>query len=269
MTTAATRPRHVSRENWNDWRWQLRNQIRSVEDLGEYVDLTEQEREQVAAAGEKYHWAITPYYARLMDPSDPACPLRLQQVPSILELDDGLGIEDPLMEKTNSPVEAVVHVYPDRIAFKVTNVCPTYCRYCFREYFVGHADERRTRAMLEEGIEYVRGHPAIRDVLLTGGDPLLFSDERLERLISQLRSIEHVELIRIGSRTPCTLPQRITPELCGMLERHHPIWLNTHFNHPAEITAEAAEACDRLSRAGVPVGNQSVLLKGSTTASRS
>ena len=262
MTASVTLPTHASQDEWNDWHWQLRHQVRTVEDLEQYINLTDAEREQIAAAGEQFHWAITPYYARLMDPDDPACPLRRQQVPSIQELDDTLGIEDPLMEKSNSPVESVVHVYPDRIAFKVTNVCPTYCRYCFREYFVGNVDERRTRAMLAEGIEYVRSQPSIRDVLLTGGDSLLFSDDRLEDLLAQLRAIEHVELIRIGSRTPCTLPQRITPELCRMLEKYHPIWLNTHFNHPSEVTDEAAEACDRLLRAGIPVGNQSVLLKG-------
>jgi lysine 2,3-aminomutase len=262
MTSTATMPLHASEAQWDDWRWQLRNQIKTVEQLETYLDLTKQEREQIATAGAKFHWAITPYYARLMDPNDPACPLRLQQVPSIQELDDHLGIEDPLMEKSNSPVDAVVHVYPDRVAFKITNVCPTYCRYCFREYFVGNVDERHTRAMLQQGIDYIRSQPAIRDVLLTGGDPLLFSDQRLEDLLSQLRAIEHVEVIRIGTRTPCTLPQRITPELCSMLEKYHPIWLNTHFNHPTEITAEAATACDRLLRAGIPVGNQSVLLKG-------
>ena len=247
---------------WRDWRWQLRNRITTADQLANYMNLTAAEREEIERAGGEFRWAVTPYYAALMDPDDPSCPLRLQQVPSVQELTDELGIPDPLLEKSNSPVSSVVHVYPDRVAFKVTNVCPTYCRYCFREYFVGNVEEHHTREKVQEGIDYIRRTPAIRDVLITGGDPLLFSDERLEDLFSQLRSIEHVELIRAGSRTPCTLPQRITPELCELLSRFHPIWLNTHFNHPDEITDEAAAACDRLTRAGVPVGNQTVLLKG-------
>ena len=249
-------------EQWQDWRWQLRNRITTPEGLAQYVNLTPQERSDIERAGEEFRWAITPYYASLMDADDPGCPLRIQQVPSIQELGDDIGIPDPLLEKSNSPVDSVVHVYPDRVAFKITNVCPTYCRYCFREYFVGNVEEHHTRDKVQEGIEYIRDTPAIRDVLITGGDPLLFSDERLDDLLSQLRAIDHVEIIRTGSRTPCTLPQRITPELCELLSRYHPIWLNTHFNHPTEVTAEAAEACDRLLRAGIPVGNQTVLLKG-------
>ena len=255
-------PRGITKEQWSDWRWQLRNQVRTIEQLEQFINVSDAEKEQITRAGAQYPWAITPYYASLMDPGNRGCPLRLQQVPSIQELDGELGMPDPLLEKSNSPVDAVVHVYPDRVAFKITNVCPTYCRYCFREYFVGNLEEHHTRETLQAGVEYVRRTPAIRDVLLTGGDPMLFSDERLEELIAQLRAIDHVEIIRIGTRVPCTLPQRITPELCAVLEKYHPIWLNTHFNHPNEITPEAAEACDRLLRAGVPIGNQSVLLKG-------
>jgi lysine 2,3-aminomutase len=252
---------HTAAE-WADWRWQLRNRITTVAGLAEYIHLSGPEREQIQRAGGAYRWAITPYYASLMDADDPNCPLRLQQVPSVHELEDQLGVADPLLEQTNSPVDAVVHVYPDRVAFKITNVCPTYCRYCFREYFVGNEEEHHTRDKVQAGIDYIRATPAIRDVLITGGDPLLFSDERLEDLFKQLRSIDHVRILRTGSRTPCTLPQRITPALCEILSRYHPFWLNTHFNHPDEITPEAAAACDRLLRAGVPVGNQTVLLKG-------
>ena len=247
---------------WNDWRWQMRSRVSTVEELGRYLRLSEAERAQIRVAGAQYRWSITPYYASLMDPDDPACPLRLQQVPSADELHDDLGLPDPLAELNNSPVDAVVHVYPDRVAFKITNVCPTYCRYCFREYFVGNHDEHHTRAKLQEGIDYIARTPAIRDVLVTGGDPFLFSDERLDDLLGRLRAIDHVEIIRFGTRTPCTLPQRITPELCGILARHHPLWLNTHFNHPRELTPEAARACDRLLGAGIPLGNQTVLLKG-------
>ena len=254
-------PRPTAAE-WSDWRWQLRNCITTAAELGKYVNLTATERTEIERAGEQFRWAVTPYYVALMDRDDPNCPLRLQQVPSIQELAEDIGVPDPLLEKSNSPVPSVVHVYPDRVAFKVTNVCPTYYRYCFREYFVGNVEEHHTREKMQEGIDYIRRTPAIRDVLVTGGDPLMLFDQRLEDLTSQLRGIDHVELIRTGSRTPCTLPQRIAPELCDLLSRYHPIWLNTHFNHPDEITDEAAEACDRLTRAGVPVGNQTVLLKG-------
>jgi len=247
---------------WDDWRWQMTHRIATVEELGRYLRLGDAEREQIRAAGRHYRWSITPYYASLMDPDDPACPLRRQQVPAVQELDDEIGLPDPLYEQDNSPVDAVVHVYPDRVAFKVTNVCPTYCRYCFREYFVGNEDEHHTRRKIDEGLAYIAAHEAIRDVLVTGGDPFLFSDRRLDELLGRLRAIGHVEIIRFGTRTPCTLPQRITPELCRILARHHPIWLNTHFNHPRELTAEAARACGLLLAAGVPLGNQTVLLKG-------
>ena len=249
-------------ERWSDWRWQMTNRISTVEELERYLRLSHVERKQIRAAGRHYRWSITPYYASLMDSDDPACPLRRQQVPSVQELDDERGLADPLAEQDNSPVDAVVHVYPDRVAFKITNVCPTYCRYCFREYFVGNENEHHTRRKIDAGLAYIAANEAIRDVLVTGGDPFLFSDRRLDELLGRLRAIEHVEIIRFGTRTPCTLPQRITPELCRMLARHHPIWLNTHFNHPRELTAEAARACDLLLAAGVPLGNQTVLLRG-------
>ena len=256
------RPPGIPDRDWNDWRWQLRNRIASIGDLRRYVEVSPEEQAGAEAAGARYRWAVTPYYAALMDRDDPDCPLRRQQVPAAQELADDLGAEDPLLEGEHSPVAAIVHVYPDRVAFKITNVCPTYCRYCFREYFVGNAEAHHTRAAVQAGIDYIARTPAIRDVLVTGGDPLLFSDERLDDLLGRLRAIEHVQIIRTGSRTPCTLPQRITPALGRVLSRHHPIWLNTHFNHPSEITPEAAAACDRLLRAGVPLGNQTVLLKG-------
>ena len=256
------RPPGIRDRDWEDWRWQLRNRITSIDDLRRYVEVDAAEEAGIRAAGARYRWAVTPYYAALMDPRDPQCPLRRQQLPAAQELTDDLGSVDPLLERDHSPVPAVVHVYPDRVAFKITNVCPTYCRYCFREYFVGNTEAHHTRAAVQEGIDYVARTPAIRDVLVTGGDPLLFSDERLDDLLGRLRAIPHVQIIRTGSRTPCTVPQRITPDLCAVLSRHHPVWLNTHFNHPAEITPAAAAACDRLLRAGVPLGNQTVLLRG-------
>ena len=252
----------VGSKEWNDWQWQLSNRITKITELEKYINLTKLERKGIDSARTNFRWAITPYYASLMDKSDPSCPLRIQQIPSIQELLDKSGLPDPLSEKDNSPVDSIVHVYPDRVAFKITNICPTYCRYCFREYFVGNTNEHHTRGKIQEGLEYIRQKPEIRDVLVTGGDPLLFSDNRLAKLLGEIRAIKHVEIIRLGTRTLCTLPQRITKNLCSILEKYHPIWLNTHFNHPNELTHEANKACSLLLKHGVPLGNQTVLLKG-------
>lgn len=188
--------------------------------------------------------------------------ISLKSIPSGLELRDSFGTLDPLGEEENSPVESIIRVYPDRLAFCITNQCPTFCRHCLRKRLVGEVDQHLSPDKVQKGIDFIRENKEIRDVLLTGGDALLFPDDRLEELISQLRAIPHVEIIRLGSRTPCTLPQRITSELCEMLEKYHPIWINTQFNHPKEITPEAEKACARLLKAGIPLGNQSVLLKG-------
>ncbi len=250
-------------KEWNDWKWQLANRITTLEQLEEYVDLTEEERVGIRTASERFTWAITPYYASLMDREDRDCPVRRQAVPVVEELFDEKGVADPLDEGQHSPVELVIRVYPDRVAFCVGNRCATYCRHCLRkETMVGKADREFSEDKIAAGIDYIRRNPEIRDVLLTGGDPLMMSDGRLEGIIARIRAIPTVEVIRIGSRVPCTLPQRITPELCAMLEKYHPIYLNTQFNHPVEITAEAEEACARLSSAGIPMGNQSVLLRG-------
>jgi len=247
----------------DDWRWQLAHRITTAEQLAEYIELTDEEIEGIAAASRRFLWAIPPYYASLMDRTDRCCPIRMQAVPSPEELQDDLGVPDPLTELDNSPVEGVIRVYPDRVAFTVGNRCAMYCRHCLRkETMVGKPDHDCSREMILEGIDYVRRTPEIRDVLLTGGDPLLFSDERLEEILARLCEIPTVEVLRIGSRIPCTLPQRITPELCRMLERYHPLYLNTQFNHPKEITSEAEAACVRLAEAGIPLGNQSVLMKG-------
>jgi len=249
--------------NWDDWRWQVANRIATVEQLAEYIDLTEEERKGIAAAGQCFTWAITPYYASLMDREDRRCPVRMQAVPTAEELFDDVGIADPLEEGVNSPVDLVIRVYPDRLAFCVGNRCATYCRHCLRkETMVGKADVDFSDEKISKGIVYIREHPEIRDVLLTGGDPLLMPDDRIEDIIARIRAIPSVEVIRIGSRTPCTLPQRITPELCRMLEKYHPLYLNTQFNHPKEITPEAEQACARLASAGIPLANQSVLLRG-------
>jgi len=249
-------------EEWGDWGWQMRNRIRSAEALARVCEPSGDEAAAITALAERFRFVITPYYASLMDPMDPDCPIRRQVVPRMAELDDPAGLTDPLDEVAHSPVKNVVRVYPDRIAFCVNNECALYCRYCLRKRMVGDEEWAMKRRELSEGLDWIRHTPEIRDVLLTGGDPLVFSDERLDWLLGELRRIPHVEILRLGTRLPVTLPFRVTETLCEMLARHHPVWVNTHFNHPRELTPEAAEACDRLTRAGIPLGNQSVLLRG-------
>lgn len=247
----------------HDWKWQMAHRVKTIEQLTQYIELTDEEKKGIKAAEGLFNWAITPYYASLMDRTDRGCPIRMQAVPSAEELYDDVGIADPLEEGVNSPADLIIRVYPDRLAFCIGNRCPVYCRHCLRkETMVGKPDVDFSPERIRGGIEYIRNHPEIRDVLLTGGDALLMSDEDLEAIIAEIRAIPTVEVIRLGSRTPCTLPQRITPELCRMLEKYHPLYLNTQFNHPKEITAEAETACARLASAGIPLGNQSVLLRG-------
>jgi lysine 2,3-aminomutase len=248
--------------HWASWTWQMQQRIRSAAELSRFVAPTDDEARAIAALAERFRFVITPYYASLMDPADPECPVRKQVVPRLAELGDPVGLADPLDEVAHSPVKNVVRVYADRIAFCVNNECALYCRYCLRKRMVGDEEWTMKRQELQVALDWIRATPEIRDVLLTGGDPLVFSDERLEWLLRELREIPHVEIVRLGTRLPVTLPMRVTPQLCEMLQRHHPIWLNTHFNHPKELTPEAARACDLLTRAGIPVGNQSVLLRG-------
>lgn len=252
---------------WSDWRSQLQHRIQTLEDLQQWVNVTPDEAQAIRASAGKYRWSITPYYASLMDRDDPNCPIRLQSVPALQEFQSFPGAEpDPVGDTIYRKTNRVVHKYPDRIVLLVTGVCAVYCRHCTRKFHTtdleGTYFETSEAASWEQDFDYIASHPEIRDVLLTGGDPLTYSDEKLELIISRLRKIPHVEIIRIGSRYPVLLPMRITPEFCAMLEKYHPIWLNTHFNHPKEITPEAAAACDRLLRHGIPVQNQSVLLKG-------
>ncbi len=252
----------VAPEDWSDWRWQMQHRIRSAAELERYLSPTPDERRAIELLAGRFHFVITPYYASLMDPDDPECPIRRQVVPRSAELDDPAGLADPLDEVAHSPVKNVIRVYPDRIAFCVNNECALYCRFCLRKRMVGEPEWAMKKRELGHGLDWIRRTPEIRDVLLTGGDPLVFADDRLAWLLGELRQIPHVEIVRLGTRLPVTLPFRVTDALCRLLERHHPIWVNTHFNHPAELTPEAAEACDRLTRAGIPVGNQSVLLRG-------
>lgn len=252
---------------WSDWRSQLQHRIQTLADLQKWVNVTPNEAEAIRASVGKYRWSITPYYASLMDRNDPNCPIRRQSVPALQEFQTFPGAEpDPVGDTLYRKTNRVVHKYPDRVVLLVTEVCAVYCRHCTRKFHTtdleGTYFETSEAASWEQDFDYIASHPEIRDVLLTGGDPLTYSDEKLELIISRLRKIPHVEIIRIGSRYPVLLPMRITPEFCAMLEKYHPIWLSTHFNHPKEITLEAAAACDRLLRHGIPVQNQSVLLKG-------
>jgi lysine 2,3-aminomutase len=255
-------PAGVSPADWRSWSWQMRHRIRSASELAHWIHPISDEVEAIDALAQRFHFVITPYYASLMDPDDPECPIRRQVVPRSDELHDPVGLADPLDEVAHSPVKNVIRVYPDRIAFCVNNECALYCRFCLRKRMVGDEEWSMQKRELQAGLDWIAATPEIRDVLLTGGDPLVFSDTRLEWILERLRAIPHVELIRLGTRLPVTLPYRVTDALCDMLERHHPIWVNTHFNHPRELTEDAAEACDRLLHAGIPVGNQSVLLAG-------
>ncbi|MGE5592210.1 MAG: lysine 2,3-aminomutase [Betaproteobacteria bacterium] len=253
----------VSDADWNDWRWQIRNRVTDVETLKKAVNLTPEEEEGATRCLERFRMAITPYYVSLMSPDDPHCPVRRQGVPTALELrSTPYDMVDPLHEDVDSPVPYLTHRYPDRVLFLVTNFCSMYCRHCTRRRLAGHADAQVTRDDIDRAIDYIRRTPEVRDVLVSGGDPLVLADDALEYVLAALRSIEHVEVIRIGTRTPVVLPQRITPELCAMLRKYHPLWVNTHFNHPKEVTPESRKACEMLADAGIPLGNQSVLLRG-------
>ena len=253
----------VPAEQWNDWRWQFRNRIQSAEELHKYLDLTENELEGIEKCLSSYRMAITPYYLSLIDPDDPYDPIRRQAIPGTEELYYAPEDQrDPLHEETDSPCTGLTHRYPDRVLFLVTNQCSSYCRHCTRRRFSGQEDTALTKSEIDASIAYIRAHSEVRDVLISGGDPLTLSDESLEYVLAKVRDIPHVEIIRIGTRTPIVMPQRITPELCAMLKKYHPLWINLHFNHPKEITPEAVKACDMLADAGIPLGNQSVLLAG-------
>ena len=255
--------KNVTEEQWNDWRWQVANRITTLEELKQVIDLTPEEEEGVKRCLQTLRMAITPYYATLIDPHDRNCPVRKQAVPTALELQMAASdMADPLYEDVDSPVPGLTHRYPDRVLLLVTDQCSMYCRHCTRRRFAGVTDKPRSKEEVDLAIDYVRRTPVVRDVLLSGGDGLLINDDFIEYILKELRAIPHVEIIRFGTRAPVVLPQRITPELCRMLKKYHPIFLNTHFNHPKEITPVSAEACARLADAGIPLGNQSVLLRG-------
>ncbi|MFO8073275.1 MAG: lysine 2,3-aminomutase [Polyangia bacterium] len=244
------------------WREQLRELITDPAELTELMSLSDPELRSIKRAAEQFPMAITPYYASLMDPEDRRCPIRMQAVPSAHELSvDAADIEDPLAEDEDSPIPGVTHRYPDRVLVLVTHQCSMFCRHCTRKRRVGDPDQRTSRSMLDDAIRYIESDENVRDVLLSGGDPFLLSDERLDELLGRLLAIDHVEVVRIGTRTPVVLPQRITPQLVEVLRRHVPIWVNTHFNHPRELTDESRRALAMMADAGIPLGNQSVLLR--------
>lgn len=252
----------ISHREWGDWHWQIKNRITDVERLSQITELTEADKENISLCLKKFRMAITPYYASLLHPTDSNCPIRLQAVPRKEELSAHRGdMKDPLHEDKDSPVPGLTHRYPDRALLLVTDCCSMYCRHCTRRRIAGQHDRSMPASQIDRAIAYIGANPQVRDVLLSGGDPFTLADDRIEYILRKLRSFRHVEIIRIGTRTPVVLPQRITPELCSMLQKYHPIWINTHFNHPAEITPEAELACARLAGAGIPLGNQSVLLR--------
>lgn len=254
---------NVSDAEWNDWKWQVKNRIETYEELSKYFTFAPEEAEGIKNALAKFRMAITPYYLSLIDPNDPFDPIRRQAIPQGAECNIApADLNDPLHEDEDSPAPGLTHRYPDRVLFLITDMCSMYCRHCTRRRFAGQKDDESPSERIEKCLAYIEKTPQVRDVLLSGGDALMVSDKKLEYIIQRLRAIQHVEIVRIGSRTPVVCPQRITPELCEMLKKYHPIWLNTHFNHPNEFTPEAEQALARLANAGIPLGNQTVLLRG-------
>lgn len=253
----------VTDEQWNDWKWQVKNRIETLDQLKKYISLTPGEEEGVRESLKTLRMAITPYYLSLINPDDPHDPVRKQSIPTGAELHQAdADLLDPLHEDEDSPVPGLTHRYPDRVLLLITDMCSMYCRHCTRRRFAGQKDGESSIDRINKAIDYIAKTPQVRDVLLSGGDALLVNDKMLETIIQRLREIPHVEIIRIGSRVPVVCPQRITDDLVNMLKKYHPIWVNTHFNHPNEITAEATEACAKLANVGIPLGNQSVLLRG-------
>ncbi len=248
---------------WNDWHWQQRERVTRLARLEQVIRVTPDERRAAEETDAEFHMGITPYYAALMDPDDPTCPIRLQSVPTMGEtIVAPADLEDPLAEERDMPTPGVTHRYPDRVLFYTTHNCPVYCRHCTRKRKVSDPTSAAAKKQIEESLAYIEKHTEIRDVVISGGDPLSLSDERLDYILGRLRAIPHVEIFRLGTRNLVTLPQRVTDDFVHMLREHHPVYVNTHFNHPKECTAEAFEAARRLADAGCVIGNQTVLLKG-------
>ncbi|MEH2464718.1 KamA family radical SAM protein [Nostoc sp.] len=251
-----------NQERWNDWRWQMRHRLTKLEHFQRLLRLSAAEKQGLLIAPEKFAVAVTPYFASLLDPEDPLCPLRLQVIPREEELlVSAADMVDPCGEDNDTPVPGLVHRYPDRVLLLALDTCAAYCRYCTRSRLVSQGEMYPVTRRLDAIVAYLEEHTEIRDVLISGGDPLLMSDEPLNNLLGRLRAIRHIEFIRIGSRVPSFLPQRITPELVALLRKHR-VWLSLHFCHLRELTPEVAQACDRLADGGIPLGSQTVLLKG-------
>ena len=249
-------------EKWSDWRWQLSHRLNTAEEIEKVIPLTGSERKALQTQG-LFRVDVTPYFISLIDPTDPDDPVRRQVIPRSEEMQAFTAMmEDSLAEDRHSPVPGLVHRYPDRALMLVTTQCASYCRYCTRSRIVGDPGQTFSQADFDLQIEYLKRTPQVRDVLLSGGDPLVLAPKILEQILTRLREIPHIEIVRIGSRVPVFLPMRVTQELCDMLAKFHPLWLNIHVNHPSEISLELEQACDRLTRAGIPLGNQSVLLAG-------
>ncbi|MEW6541730.1 MAG: glutamate 2,3-aminomutase [Bacillota bacterium] len=251
-----------TKEQWLDWHWQMRQRITNVKVLARFVELNRDEIRDIDQVSRQYRWAVSPYYAAVMAVGGMKGPIWAQAVPSAAEITDGRGTADPMAERLTSPAPGITRRYPDRLIINVTNQCATYCRHCQRRRNIGEVDRHQPRRVLEAALQYIRENREIRDILVTGGDALLLSDTVLDWLLGELHVIPHVEIKRLGTRTPVTLPQRITAGLCAVLERYPPVYINSQFNHPLEVTPEAIQACGRLVRAGVVLGNQAVLLKG-------
>jgi lysine 2,3-aminomutase len=272
LTRAVKRPRdyqqislyeNVNPLDWEDWHWQLKHRICAREELQQVIKLTPEEEEGIKKASGRLSMAITPYWATLIDAEDPACPLRRQAVPVVTESVVGPHeMVDPLAEDRDSPAPHVVHRYPDRVLILATDHCAMYCRHCTRRRLVGEHVEDNTQFRFDAAIDYIKSNKKVRDVLISGGDPFILEDDQIEDLIQKLRSISHIEFLRIGTRVPVSLPQRITENLVAMLKKYSPIWISIHFNHPKEITKRCKIACDMLADAGLPLGSQTVLLKG-------
>jgi len=258
-----TRFKDVTEAEWNDWRWQLRNRLSTMDDFEALLNLTDQQRADLQACMGKFRVSVTPYYASLMDPDDPGCPVRMQGVPTPAELIvNKEDLKDAVSEDVDSPTPRLTHRYPDRVLFVVTEMCSMYCRHCTRRRLVGGTEGIVAQEHIDNAIKYIERSPEVRDVVISGGDPLVLSDEQLEEIIARVHAIPHVEIIRLGTRMPVVCPQRITPELVAMLKKYHPLYVNTHFNHPKEFTPESVAACAMLADAGIPLGNQSVLMRG-------
>ncbi len=259
----------VPAEKWADWKWQLSNCVQSLEQLEQVIHLTPEERQGVISTSGEFQMSITPYLCALMDPYDPSCPVRMQFVPRGAEMSGiGSGVTDSLGEDAHRVAPGLVHRYPDRVLFLVNNMCASYCRFCTRKRLTGLPNEVLPKQQIEQSLAYLRGHPEVRDVLVSGGDPLTMSDKNLEFVVSRLREIPSIEIIRFGTKMPMFLPMRITDDLVKMLAKYHPVWINTHFNHPKELTPESRAACARIVNAGIPLGNQTVLLRGVNSSPR-